>query len=101
MTLARELRRALGPGWVIPHQSGQAVVVDERASISLYEDGPLIVRGAFRLADSDGNEIDPGRKTIALCRCGRSKIKPFCDGTHKLTKWRAAGGPETASASER
>jgi CDGSH-type Zn-finger protein len=32
------------------------------------------------------------RKTIALCRCGRSRIKPFCDGTHKATRFRAGSG---------
>lgn len=62
----------------------------DEARITPYEDGPYIVRGAFKLTDQAGNLIDPGRKTIALCRCGRSKIKPFCDGTHKLTNFRAA-----------
>ena len=50
------------------------------ATITPYRDGPLIVRGDFRLLDQDGAEIDPGRDTIALCRCGKSGIKPFCDG---------------------
>ena len=53
------------------------------ATITPYRDGPLIVRGDFRLLDQDGNAIDPGRGTIALCRCGKSGIKPFCDGSHK------------------
>ncbi|WP_246078375.1 CDGSH iron-sulfur domain-containing protein, partial [Modestobacter excelsi] len=53
------------------------------ATITPYRDGPLVVRGDFRLVDTEGNEIDPGRKTVALCRCGKSSIKPFCDGTHK------------------
>jgi CDGSH-type Zn-finger protein len=43
----------------------------------------LLVRGDFDLLDDEGNPIDPGRKTIALCRCGHSGRKPFCDGTHK------------------
>lgn len=68
--------------------------MEDDVTISLYEDGPYLVRGPFKLADASGNEIDPGRKTIALCRCGRSRIKPFCDGTHKLTKWRASGHSE-------
>ena len=53
------------------------------ATITPYRDGPLIVRGDFRLLDQDGREIDPGRETIALCRCGKSGIKPFCDSSHK------------------
>ncbi len=64
----------------------------ERARITPYKDGPLLVRGPFELVDQDGNAIDAKRKTIALCRCGRSKIKPFCDGTHKATRFRAESG---------
>jgi CDGSH-type Zn-finger protein len=63
------------------------------ATITPYRDGPLIVRGEFRLVDTDGTEIDPGRKTVALCRCGKSGIKPFCDGTHKRAGFHAASGP--------
>lgn len=53
------------------------------ATITPYQDGPLIVRGDFELRTPAGDTIDPGRGTVALCRCGRSAIKPFCDGTHK------------------
>ena len=52
--------------------------------ITVYENGPVIVRGAYKLQDRDRKEIDPGRKTIALCRCGLSALKPFCDGNHAL-----------------
>ncbi|WP_217640707.1 CDGSH iron-sulfur domain-containing protein [Blastococcus tunisiensis] len=65
----------------------------EGATITPYRDGPLIVRGDFRLLDQDGNEIDPGRETIALCRCGKSGIKPFCDGTHKRSGFSAPSAP--------
>jgi CDGSH-type Zn-finger protein len=57
-----------------------------------YPDGPYLLRGDFRLTDPDGGEIDPRRKTVALCRCGASRRKPFCDGTHKLIGFRAPGG---------
>ena len=62
-------------------------------TITPYRDGPLIVRGDFRLLDQDGAEIDPGRTTIALCRCGKSGIKPFCDGTHKRSGFSAPSAP--------
>ncbi len=65
----------------------------EGATITPYRDGPLIVRGDFRLLDQDGAEIDPGRRTIALCRCGKSGIKPFCDGTHKRAGFSAPSAP--------
>ena len=59
------------------------------ATIVPYEDGPLIVRGDFDLRTPEGASIDAGRGTIALCRCGKSARKPFCDGTHKLIGFRA------------
>lgn len=65
-----------------------------KAKITPYRDGPLIVRGPFALTDQDGNEVELHRKTIALCRCGRSRIKPFCDGTHKVIRFRAESAPE-------
>jgi CDGSH-type Zn-finger protein len=68
--------------------------MEDEATITPYADGPYIVRGKFRISDQDGNEIEPGRRTIALCRCGKSRIRPFCDGTHKVIGFRAPGGPE-------
>jgi CDGSH-type Zn-finger protein len=64
------------------------------AVVSVYEDGPLIVRGDFVLTDQDGQPIPAGRRTVALCRCGRSAIKPFCDGSHTRTGFRAPGGAQ-------
>ncbi len=62
--------------------------------ITPYRNGPLIVRGDFQLVDQDGAEIDCRRRTVALCRCGRSANKPFCDGTHSTVGFRApSGGP--------
>ena len=62
-------------------------------TITPYVDGPLIVRGSFRLVDTEGNEIDPGRRTVALCRCGKSGIKPFCDGSHKRAGFHSGSAP--------
>ena len=59
------------------------------ARIVPYEDGPLLVRGDFELVTPDGEVIDPGRAVVALCRCGKSAIKPFCDGTHKAIGFKA------------
>ncbi|MEA2485665.1 MAG: hypothetical protein QOD46_776 [Actinomycetota bacterium] len=63
-------------------------------TITAYENGPLLVRGPFDLRDQDGNDIERYRNTIALCRCGRSRLKPFCDGTHKKIGFKAPGGRE-------
>ena len=62
--------------------------------ITPYRDGPLLVRGPFRLADQDGNEIVIERETVALCRCGKSRMRPFCDGTHNLIRFKCPSGPE-------
>ena len=69
--------------------------------ITPYRDGPLLVRGPVRLRDQDGNEIALDRGTIALCRCGKSRLKPFCDGTHKVTHFRAPSGPQLDGNAER
>lgn len=70
---------------------------DNLATVTPCEDGPLLVRGAFVLLTQDGAFIDPGRTTVALCRCGRSAAKPFCDGSHKLIGFRAPSGPEATA----
>ena len=64
----------------------------ERATITPYRDGPYLIRGDFQLTDQDGEPIETRRRTVALCRCGKSQIRPFCDGTHKLIGFRAPGG---------
>lgn len=70
----------------------------DETRITPYRDGPLIVRGDFELTDQDGRPIDARRKTVALCRCGRSRIRPFCDGTHKLVGFEAPSGAEGTRA---
>jgi CDGSH-type Zn-finger protein len=66
---------------------------DPSASVTVCEDGPLLLRGRFTLLTQDGAVVDPGRATVALCRCGRSAIKPFCDGTHKVVGFQAPSAP--------
>jgi CDGSH-type Zn-finger protein len=84
----------MGPGtWAGMDESEQAPETVIRA----YPDGPLLVRGDFQLLDEDGEPINLHRGTIALCRCGRSASKPFCDGLHSLARRRdgsAAGRAE-------
>jgi CDGSH-type Zn-finger protein len=66
----------------------------EDVTITPYRDGPLLVRGPVRLEDMHGREIEVDRATIALCRCGKSRSRPFCDGTHKLVRFAAPTGAE-------
>lgn len=60
----------------------------ERATITPYPDGPLLLRGDVDLVAADGQPIERNRRTVALCRCGLSTIKPYCDGTHKAAGFR-------------
>jgi CDGSH-type Zn-finger protein len=64
------------------------------AEITPYRDGPLIVRGPFTLRDQDGNDVEITRETVALCRCGKSRMRPFCDGTHKVIRFNAPSAAE-------
>jgi CDGSH-type Zn-finger protein len=60
--------------------------------IKARENGPYKVTGPIRLIDADGTEYDLGERgeVIALCRCGGSTTKPFCDGTHSKIAFEAA-----------
>ncbi len=49
----------------------------------IMKDGPIIIEGDCDYEDAEGNAVDTGdRRAVALCRCGSSENKPFCDGAH-------------------
>lgn len=56
-------------------------------SIRLRADGPLVLEGSFRITGRGGAEIEGG--AAALCRCGASSKKPFCDATHRDIEFQA------------
>ncbi|GAA2238296.1 hypothetical protein GCM10010401_08150 [Rarobacter faecitabidus] len=58
---------------------------DQPTTITAYPNGPLIVRGPVELLDESGEPIVQPRRAVAICRCGASAIKPWCDGSHKLS----------------
>ena len=59
-------------------------------NITPLENGPYLVKGPVTVRDVDGTEYHLERETIALCRCGGSTNKPFCDGTHSKIGFAAA-----------
>lgn len=60
-------------------------------TIRCRKDGPLIVTGDVTLTDHEGNAYDTsGRENVALCRCGETRKRPFCDGTHRQSGWKAS-----------
>ena len=60
--------------------------------IKVRENGPYRVTGPVTVVDGAGNSYELGEegRPIALCRCGGSTTKPFCDGTHSKTGFEAA-----------
>ena len=53
-------------------------------TIKARENGPFLVSGPVTIIDHLGNKFDTaGKENVALCRCGASSKRPFCDGTHK------------------
>lgn len=72
-------------------RSGANVTVVTRVEIKVRHNGPYKVTGPIRLIDADGNEFDvPEGVPVALCRCGASKTKPFCDKSHSAIGFTAA-----------
>jgi len=68
-------------------------------TIETIKNGPYIVKGVVELIDADGNAF-PVENRMALCRCGASTTKPFCDGTHSKIGFQAAekAVPESAES---
>jgi CDGSH-type Zn-finger protein len=58
--------------------------------MTALDNGPYLVRGPVIITDAEGNQFYTDRETIALCRCGGSQTKPFCDGTHSKVGFEAA-----------
>ena len=62
------------------------------------KNGPLIVEGEVELFDTENNRVPLEKTRIALCRCGASSNKPFCDGTHSQIGFQAGEAVNPASA---
>ena len=61
----------------------------EKMEILVRLNGPYRITGSVKVVDADGKEFDLPAEVFALCRCGRSENKPFCDGTHKKIEFQA------------
>ena len=60
-------------------------------TIRLRRNGPYVIESdEVKVVDWNGAEYPVSRRPIALCRCGASTTKPFCDGTHSRTGFQAA-----------
>lgn len=69
--------------------------------IKVRDSGPYLVTGPITLVDADLNPYTIEGENVALCRCGHSQNKPFCDGSHKTVGFeaheRAVPRPEGAA----
>ena len=61
--------------------------MQEPVEVKLAEDGPLLIKGQILISYPDGSTET--KEKCALCRCGASENKPFCDGTHKKVGFKA------------
>ena len=61
-------------------------------NIRIRDNGPFVVEGPVTVTDADGKafEVDSSKPAIALCRCGASENKPFCDGAHNKCGFESA-----------
>ena len=83
-----------------PEPGGSKWAKDGCVTLRCREDGPLVVElpaaadcasPCFRVIDHQGGEfaLPPGKRAVALCRCGQSARRPFCDGTHRAAGCRS------------
>ena len=66
-------------------------------TIRVRPNGPFLIEGSVAVLDQHGNSFptNPEKPSIALCRCGHSEKRPFCDGAHNRCGFQSA---ETAPA---
>lgn len=68
--------------------------MSDTVTITTLDNGPLLVNGSIKLTSADGKEITVQGTPTALCRCGSSNNKPFCDGAHKQVGFSSADQPK-------
>lgn len=67
--------------YIVNGEESSEVEVSKETVVEVTTNGPLLLFGNLIIKDQDGNEQKKSKVT-ALCRCGHSGNKPFCDGTH-------------------
>jgi len=72
--------------------------MSDKIEIKALENGPYLISGSATYTDAEGNTQTVEGKMVAMCRCGQSANKPFCDGSHKKAAFEAAEAVITVSA---
>lgn len=70
------------------HDGGEQEAAPDEMAVQPRTNGPLFLRGRIRLVDAQGNVTREATR-VALCRCGESSNKPYCDGTHRSIGFKA------------
>lgn len=78
--------------WFVFRKVSSSMSDPSPVSIRVRDNGPLLLEGAVTIFDAEGRAFpQPADKpVIALCRCGHSGNRPFCDGSHKTCNFQAA-----------
>lgn len=63
-------------------ETSSDIPVEQNTEVILVDNGPIRLKGNFQIIDADGKPLEH-KQVVSLCRCGASKNKPYCDGTHK------------------
>ena len=69
------------PSGALSLEDNAAPQIDSKTEITVTANGPLIIKGELKLTLENGDQADTN-SMLALCRCGASKNKPYCDGSH-------------------
>lgn len=64
-------------------------MADDKATITVRDDGSLRISGPVTMLDAEGNPFET-KAVFSLCRCGHSENKPFCDGSHRQAGFKSA-----------
>jgi len=83
------------------HPMTESVPSPRPTTVKAVRNGPLQLKGSFRLLDPNGEEYDlEGQRIVLLCRCGQSKNQPFCDSSHVRNGFTSTDPPALCEDSE-
>ncbi len=89
-----------------PDENASGSAPPSKLRIRCRADGPYVIEGPVEVVDAEGRPfaLPTNKAKLALCRCGESGSKPFCDGTHKTIGWtgdeKVSDSPTTPPRSE-
>jgi CDGSH-type Zn-finger protein len=83
------------------HPMTESIPSPRPTTVKAVRNGPLQLKGSFRLLDPNGEEYDlEGQRIVLLCRCGQSKNQPFCDSSHVRNGFTSTDQPALCEDSE-